>query len=127
MATVLVLSPVFGVMPVTVGAGPVMLKPPARVPACRSVFVATTSQTPRAAPVRLNAQVICVGLTMVTLVPGMSVCPVFFSETVTPGRNPVPARLVMLTLPVLAAVAGVMLVTVGAGAVTVKPPEKVAV
>ena len=115
MLTLPLLSPVVGVIPVTVGAGVPTVKPPARVPNCRSVLVTTTSQAPVTAPLRLKVQVIWVGLTTETLVAVMVGCPAFVRVTLAPARKPVPTRLVMFTLPVLGAEAGAMLVTVGAG------------
>jgi hypothetical protein len=80
-----------------------------------SVLVTTTFHGPVAAPVRLKVQVILVEETRETLVPLISVWPLLVSLTVTPVRKPVPARLVMLTLPLFSPELGVMLVIVGAG------------
>ncbi len=74
-----------------------------------------------AAPVRLKLQVICVGETTTTELALISVLPLFVSLTVAPARNPVPARLVILTVVPVTPEFGVMPLTVGAGLVTVKP------
>ena len=126
IATEPLFAPELGVMLVTVGAGLLTVKPPTSAPCWRSVLVTTTFQAPMAAPVRLKVQVICAELTTFTLVPTMSNCPAFVSFTLAPGRKFVPARLVMLTLPVFRPAFGVMAVTVGGPpvAVTVKPPAR---
>ncbi len=108
-------------MPLTVGAGLVTVKPLFSVPNWVSVLVTTTFHGPAAAPVRLKLQVICVGETTTTELALISVLPLFVSLTVAPGRNPVPARLVIFTVVPVTPVLGVMPLTVGAGLVTVNP------
>jgi hypothetical protein len=129
---VILTEPVFtlvlGVILVTVGAGYVILNPFVRVAdrlaafpvntggvgGVASEFVTTTSQSPVVLPDKPKEQVIFDEDTTVTLVAAISVCPVFTSLTVAPARNPVPARFVMFTEPVLTPMLGVMLVIVGA-------------
>jgi hypothetical protein len=62
----------------------------------------------------LKLQVILVADTTTTPVALMSACAAFVSFTVAPARKFVPARLVMLTAPLLVPLLGVIPVTVGA-------------
>jgi hypothetical protein len=95
----------------------VTVKPSVSVADWLSGLVTTTFQAPADFPVRSKMQVIFVALTTVgDPAAGMSAWPVFVSFTVTPAWKPVPARFVMPTGPLLGAEAGVIEVTVGAGA-----------
>jgi hypothetical protein len=74
----------------------------------------------------LKSQVIWVPEGTFTLVPSMSVSPVFFSLTMAPVRKLVPARSVMLTEPLFTPLLGVIPATVGGGHSTENPPARVA-
>ena len=113
-------------MLVTVGAGvplEVTVNPLVSVPVWVSGLVTTTFHCPAAFPFKSNVQVNLDAETNVYEVAAISVSPVLVSFGTAPTTNPVPMRSVMLTVPLLLPVAGVILVTVGAGVleVTVNP------
>jgi hypothetical protein len=118
--------PVVGFLAVRVGALPVIVNPLARVPVFPSGLVTVTLLRAEGAPVRSKVQVIWVADATTTLVAAISgPAEAFTSLTVAPFWKLVPARLVILTVQPRTPVFGVMLVTVGALLVTVKPDTRV--
>jgi hypothetical protein len=118
--------PVVGFLAVRVGALPVMVNPLARVPVFPSGLVTVTLLRAAGAPVRSKVQVIWVADATTTLVAVISgPAEAFTSLTVAPFWKLVPTRLVILTVQPRTPVFGVMLVTVGALLVMVKPDVRV--
>jgi hypothetical protein len=122
MLTVFVFTPSEGAMELTAGAGNSISNPFVSVPALVSELVTTTFHDPAVAPSRLNVQVIFDGDTTVTPVAVItSEDPDRVRFTFAPGWNPVPLSSAMEMGQPRLPEAGVMELTVGAGAVISNP------
>ena len=84
-----------------------------------SLFVTTTFQIPAGAPFVVRLQVIEFGLLTTTddVGAGISAWPVFFSETMAPGKNPLPNICTPVVLLPLSCVTGGVILTISGAAV----------